>query len=176
MAIAKKKAAKKAAAKPKTDPYKIVWWVNTQRSNEPVDARTKSALEWVEKKSGIKITVVQGSYQARFGGGASASAGTHDQGGVVDVMTINLTRRQRIKLIRWAKRAGFAAWYRNWPGNQHSHWVLRGHRNLAPLAAEQVRSYDAHRNGLADNAFDRSWRPKKSRRWSYRKNRPVIGK
>ena len=157
-------------------PYALTSWDNPQSwiPDEPIDQRTKSALKWVERKSGVKITVVQGSYQARFGGGAGASAGTHDAGGVVDVMTIHLTRRQRIRLIRWAKKAGFAAWYRNWPGNVHSHWVLRGHRNLAPLAAQQVRDFDNGRTGLVGALLDRTWRPKVPRRWSHRKNRPIL--
>ena len=159
-------------------PYAMTKWDNPQPwiADEPIDERTKSALKWVERKSGVRITVVQGSYQAKFGGSATTSAGTHDQGGVVDVMTVHLKRRQRIKMIRWAKRAGFAAWYRNWPGNQHSHWVLRGHRNLAPSAAAQVRDFDAGRTGLVGALVDHTWRPRKPRRWSHRQGKPVIGR
>ena len=156
-------------------PYQLTWWDNPAwKADEPVDQRTKSALQWVERKTGIKIIVLQGSYQAKFGGGATASAHTHDQGGVVDVATAHLSRLQRIKLNRWAKRAGFAAWYRNWPGNRHAHWVLRGHRDLHPEAAAQVRSYDAHRDGLFHNLWDRTWRPRRPRRWNHRRNRPIV--
>ena len=36
----------------------------------------------------------------------------------------------------------------------HIHAVLRGHRNLAPLAAQQVTAYDTHRDGLAGNGYE----------------------
>lgn len=168
---------KKSVVVNRDNPYRLVWWDNPSwMKDEPVDARTRSALQWVERKSGIKIIILQGSYQAKFGGGASVSAGTHDKGGVVDVQTIHLRRLQRIKLIRWMKRAGFAVWYRNWPGNKHAHAVLRGHKNLHPEAAAQVTAYDSRRDGLVGNLLDRTWRPRKRRRWSHRQNRPIIGK
>ena len=155
------------AKRNKSKPYGRTTW-----NGQVIDNRTASALKWVQRKAGIPVVVVQGSYKA--GNGAAASAGTHDGGGVVDVQTIHLTRQQRVRLMRWAKRAGFAAWFRNWPGNVHAHWVLRGHRNLDPSAAAQVRSYDAHRDGLAGNAYDPTWRPRKPRRWSHRRNKPIV--
>ena len=155
------------AKRNKSKPYGRTTW-----NGQVIDNRTASALKWVQRKAGIPVVVVQGSYKA--GNGAAASAGTHDGGGVVDVQTIHLTRQQRVRLMRWAKRAGFAAWFRNWPRNVHAHWVLRGHRNLDPSAAAQVRSYDAHRDGLAGNAYDPTWRPRKPRRWSHRRNKPIV--
>lgn len=160
-----------------TPPYQITWWDNPAwKADEPVDQRTKSALQWVEHKSGIKVIVVQGSYQAQYGGGASTSAHTHDEGGVVDIAVNHLSRWQRIRLMVWAKRAGFSGWYRHgpgWIGNEHFHLVLRHHRNLHPEAAAQVAAYDAHRNGLVSNLWDRTWRPRTPRRWSHRRNQPI---
>ena len=158
------------AKRNKSKPYGRTTW-----NGQVIDNRTASALKWVQRKAGIPVVVVQGSYKA--GNGASASAGTHDKGGVVDCSVNGLSRKQRIRLVRALKQAGFAAWYRRpMPGvwGPHIHAVLRGHRNLAPGAAAQVPSYDAHRNGLANNAYDRTWRPKRPRRWSHRRNRPIV--
>jgi hypothetical protein len=161
-------------------PYRIVWWDNPAwMDDEPVDERLKSALQWVERETGIKVLVVQGCYKAKYGGGANASAHTHDEGGVVDVAVKHLSRWQRIRLAHAFKRAGFAQWYRRgpgWVGNEHFHCVLRGHRNLHPEAAAQVVAYDARRNGLVSNLLDRTWRPKVKRRWSHRQNKPILGK
>ena len=147
------------------------------RGRTNVDLMTITAIEQAERLAGFQFEVTQGSYQG--GAGDSKSAGTHDGGGVDDIMTRHLSRRNRIKLIRGSKRAGFASWYRHgrgWVGNEHGHLVLRGHRNLHPEAAAQVVSYDSHRDGLFWNLWDRTWRPKVRRRWSHRKNRPVLGK
>jgi len=153
-----------------SDPYAITW-----RDGEPIDNRTASALRWAERKARVTARVVQGSYQAKYGGGAVASAGTHDSGGVLD-LALPDTRRKRIRLIRAMKRAGFAVWYRNWPGNRHIHAVLRKHANLAPLAAQQVLDYDNRLDGLVTRLRDRTWRPLVSRRWSHRQNKPILGK
>lgn len=158
----------------RSDPYDVTW-----RDGEPIDNRTASALRWVEKRTGVPIRVVQGSYQARYGGGATASAHTHDQGGVVDISTAELTKRQRIRLVHGLKRAGFAAWYRHgpgWVGNEHVHAVLRKHRNLHPEAAAQERDYDNLLNGLMSRLRDRTWRPLIPRRWSHRQNKPVLSR
>ncbi len=166
------KGAARHAAKRKpvnaSDPYGLTW-----RDGEPLDNRTATALKWAERKSGVTARVVQGSYQKRYGGGADASAGTHDQGGVID-LAIPATRRQRIRLIRACKKAGMAVWYRNWPGNQHIHAVMRKHANLAPAAAQQVIDYDNRLNGLVTRLRDRTWRPLIARRWSHRRNRVVF--
>ena len=157
-----------------TDPYAVTWvW------GEPVDRRTASFLQWVERKSGVPVRVVQGSYQKKYGGGAAASAGTHDGGGVVDLSISGLSRKQRVRLMRYIKRGGGFAWYRRgpgWVGTEHIHAGLRKHRNLAAGAAQQERDYDNRRNGLVSNLPDKTWRPKKPRRWSHRRNKPIVGK
>ena len=158
--------------KPAIDPYKIVW-----RDGEPIDARTDSAVAWVEKKSGLNMPIVQGSYKSRYGGGADASKGTHDGGGIIDVSIAGMSARDRVNLMHWAKRAGFFGWFRHgpgWEGNEHLHLGLRKHRNLAPLAAAQEIAYDNRRNGLVSNLRDNTWRPLIPRRWSHRRNRPVL--
>ena len=161
----------------KSDPYKRVQWRGVT-----LDERTKSALIWAEKhylavapKKRKPWRIGQGSFSF-----AQASAGTHSKGGTLDIMFAGLTRKQRRATVKWLRRAGFAAWAREgavWgANNDHCHAVLLGHRTLSLEAAKQTDSYRAHRDGLAGNAYDPTWRPKRPRRWSHRQNRPVLGK
>src|SRR5690348_13523061 len=113
------------------DPYAIVL-----RDGKKVDALTDGALKRAEKILGRKIPVTQGSYNA---GGVSASAGTHDGGGVVDVPAW-----QADETVIALRAVGFAAWHRPavaglWPA--HIHAVLIGNAKLAPVAARQVQAY-----------------------------------
>ncbi len=162
-----KKAVKKVKPeRVKTNPYERIWW-----RGFAMDRRTVSALEWVEKKTGQTIIITQGSYNP---GGVSASGGTHDGGGVVDIRTIHLSRRQRVQLMHWLKKAGFAAWYRKPPVfPYHIHAVLLDHRSASPAAKAQMVSYLNHRNGLVGDAYDKTFRPKPAVRWSHRQNKPV---
>ncbi len=168
---APKKTVKKAVKKVKpvrvkTNPYERIWW-----RGFALDRRTVSALEWVEKKTGQTIIITQGSYNP---GGVSASGGTHDGGGVIDLRTVHLTRKQRIKLVRTLKKAGFATWYRKPPVfPYHIHAVLLDHRSASPAAKAQMVSYLNHRNGLVGDAYDDTFRSKPAVRWSHRQNKPV---
>ena len=162
-------------------PYAKVQWRGVT-----VDQRTKSALKWAEKRY---IAVApnkrkpwrfgQGSYNA---GGVTASAGTHDGGGVVDIMFAGVPAKQRKATVKWLRKAGFAAWAREgalWGANgsnDHAHAVLRGHRTASKGAKDQMLAYDAHRDGLAGGRWDGTWRPKRRRRWSHKQNKPVLGK
>jgi hypothetical protein len=119
-----------------------------------VDWKTRAALEEAERRLGYPLTIVQGSYNA---GGVSASAGTHDRGGVVDLLAWDSKRKVRV-----LRSVGFAAWYRPtvrglW--GEHIHAVLIDHGALADSAARQVASYRAGRDGLRSNRVDRTWRP-----------------
>lgn len=153
----------------KTDPYRIRTWDGVHK----VDNRTYTALQRVQKRVKFPIKMSQGSYNV----GVEASKGTHDGGGIVDLSIAGLTAKQRVKLMHELKRAGFFAWFRTgsgWIGNEHIHAGLRKHKNLAWLAAKQELSYDQRRNGLANNAYDNTWRPKFRRHWSHRRNRVVF--
>ena len=119
-----------------------------------VDWKTRAALEEAERRLGYRLTVVQGSYNA---GGVSASAGTHDNGGVVDLLAWDWRRKVRV-----LRAIGFAAWYRPaikglW--GAHIHAVLIDHGRLAASAARQVAAYRNGRDGLAGNRVDPFWRP-----------------
>ena len=142
------------------------------------DNRTISAIKWAERnyievapKMRRPWVVTQGSYNP---GGVTASAGTHDGGGVLDLSIAGMSRKQIRAAVKWMRKAGFAAWFRDWPGNQHIHAVLLGHRNASPGARQQMAAYLNGRDGLAGNLVDNSWRPKRYRRWSHRRNMPVI--
>lgn len=119
------------------------------RDGKTVDRITDAALKAAEKRLGYVLTITQGSYNA---GGVAASSGTHDAGGVVDLMAWDW--ENKVKVLR---AVGFAAWYRRtlpgvWPA--HIHAVLIDHPNLAPSAARQVSAYLAKRDGLAGNGPD----------------------
>lgn len=127
-----------------TKPYDL-----TTHDGRRVDEITHRALLAAEKILGYELTITQGSYNA---GGVSASAGTHDGGGVVDLAAWDHANK-----IRALRRVGFAAWYRRpeqgpWPA--HIHAVLVGNARLAPSAQRQVDAYLAGRNGLANNGPD----------------------
>jgi hypothetical protein len=172
---------KKKPAVNKTDPYARRWWRGVQ-----LDNRTISAIEWAEarylrnQKTGKKRgkgrkawVMTQGSYNA---GGVAASAGTHDGGGVYDGSIRGLGDKQIKAMVKWLRKAGFAAWHRQgpgWVGNEHVHAVLLGHRKASRGAKDQMVQYRQHRNGLANHGWDDAWRPEpKLPRWSHRQNKP----
>lgn len=161
----------------KTDPYTRVAF-----RGHTLDNRTRSALVWAEAKyrevapkKRAPWRLGQGSYSQ-----GSLSAGTHSKGGTLDIMFAGLNKKQRRATVKWLRKAGFAAWAREgaaWgTNNDHCHAVLLGHRTLSVEAMRQTDSYRAHRDGLAGNGYDNTWRPKKPRRWSHKQNKPILGK
>lgn len=155
-------------------PYGRTWWRGHQFDN-----RTVSALLWAEKrflaedKRRAPFKVGQGSFAQ-----GSMSAGTHSQGSAVDLMFAGVNPKDRAATVKWLRRAGFAAWARVGPiwgtDNDHAHGILLGGTNASPQAKAQMASYLNHRNGLADNAYDRTPRPPIRRRWNHRLKRPVL--
>ncbi len=120
-----------------------------------VDWKTRAALEEAERRLGYPLTVVQGSYNP---GGVRQSGGTHDGGGVIDLLAWDWQRKVRV-----LRSIGFAAWYRPaisglW--GAHIHAVLVDHGRLSTAAAAQVASYRAGRDGLKGNRADTFWRPR----------------
>src|SRR5690625_709749 len=84
-----------------------------------------------------KVTIVQGAWMAKAGGGASASAGYHDGGGCLDFRTWNLTTTEVNHLIVAMRLEGAAAWRRDYaPGgwNPPTTITLVGARGLPPVA------------------------------------------
>lgn len=98
------------------------------------------------------FTLSQGSYHPGF----SASGGTHDGGGVIDVAVGGRDGTWRFNTVLALRKVGFAAWLRS-PAEgfpYHIHAVAIGDREMSPSAHAQVLSYFNGRNGLANNAAD----------------------
>ena len=113
-----------------------------------MDERTKAAIQVAERRLGYELTIVQGCYHA----GVSASAGTHDGGGVVDLAPYDYRRKVRVM-----RDLGWAIWHRpTIPGvwGEHIHGVLIGHKTMSASAAAQVVEYRAGGDGLAGSAKD----------------------
>lgn len=129
----------------------------TDRRGHTLDNLTDYALLAAEAELGYNprtLTILQGSYNA---GGVSASSGTHDGGGAVDLSPVNAAAK-----VHALRKVGFAAWHRSAiPGlwGEHIHAVLIGNAKLSPAAAAQVVDYRNHRDGLADHAADNTWHP-----------------
>ena len=129
---------------PALDPY-----AKLTRDGKTVDALTDGALKRAEARLGYPLTIVQGSYNV---GKVAASAGTHDGGGVVDLMPWDHDNK-----VTALRAVGFAAWYRPAiPGlwAAHIHAVLIGHGRLAMSASAQVQQYLGRRDGLKNNGPD----------------------
>lgn len=132
--------------------------------------RTAAALLECEHRLGYELTVLQGSYT----GSVSASAGTHDGGGAVDLVPFDWTRKVTVM-----RRVGFAAWHRpamsgQW--SEHVHAGLKGDLQAAPALVDQFRYYDQYLSGLADHAPD-PFLPHPStvfRYWLWRQRNPKM--
>ncbi len=126
------------------------------RGRRNVNRRTWNMIEAAEKLAGFTFVITQGSYNSNV----SASAGTHDGGGVVDIRARDLSPRKRGQVVLALRQVGFAAWLRTpgqskrapWP--YHIHAVARGDRDLSKQAAAQIRSYRRARNGLKGDGPD----------------------
>jgi hypothetical protein len=119
-------------------------------SGKTLNQRTLDMLKCAEARLGYDLYVVQGSYNA---GGVSASAGTHDGGGAVDVAPGSNPTEQ----VRALREVGFAAWHRvpsQGPWNEHIHAIAIGDAELSSGARTQVSEYYAGQNGLASHAPD----------------------
>ena len=68
---------------------------------------------------------------------------THDRGGCIDTNVTELTAAQQRKVIRVARKVGWAVWIRTAPpfDELHMHWVLLGDRDAHQDAKDQMASY-----------------------------------
>lgn len=111
------------------------------------DARTRDMLRAVEKITGRRVRVAQGSWS-----GAVASAGTHAGPGAVDLRTGHLTEAQKLDTVAALRRVGFAAWLRRAaPGvwGEHIHAIAIGCPGLPEAARRQVVAFKLGYDGLA---------------------------
>lgn len=120
-----------------------------------VNTRTKVMLERAVKLLTAydwTPVLVQGSYNK----GVSASAGTHDGGGVVDIRTDTMTRNGQELCVQALRKAGFAAWLRT-PADgfdTHIHAVAIGDREMSSAAKSQIAQWRDDTNGLANHGPD----------------------
>jgi hypothetical protein len=138
-----------------------------------VSKHTRNMVLWAEKRAGFRFHIAQGSWS-----GAAASAGTHTGPGAIDIGAAGLSKAQRVAAVHALKNAGFAAWYRrSVPGlwGPHIHCVAFGEK-CAPGAQAQKGSYDRHRDGLAGDGYDKTYRPNPKVKWGYLRKRPVRRK
>lgn len=134
-----------------SDAFEIVTY-----NGKRMDKKTRAFVQAMEEKLGYTVSITQGSYNA---GGVSASVGTHDQGGVLDLPAYDWERKLRV-----IKDLGGWGWYRPAiPGlwGAHIHFGIRKHGNLSAGAARQEIAYDNRRDGLKSNGYDGSYRPAK---------------
>lgn len=127
---------------------RVVW--RGKRLNQ----RTVAMIQAVERLTGSELDLMQGSYNR---GGVSASAGTHDGGGAIDVRMTDLSAKERTAVVLAMRKVGFAAWLRtpsqsDWPF--HIHAIAVGDQDLSRGAAHQVKEYRRGRNGLANRGPD----------------------
>jgi len=119
-----------------------------------LDAYTLFGLREAERRFGGPFTITQGGYN---GGAVSASAGTHNGGGVVDISTRAMSSGEKREAVRALREAGFAAWLRtpdqgDWP--EHIHAVQLGNAKRSPSAKRQAEAYRRGLNGLANGRRD----------------------
>lgn len=140
------------------------------RDGHKLDRRTAMLLEAAEKRSGVKVRLIQGS----FNHGVSASAGTHDGSGAFDVWPLSGRQEDAQKFLRAVRIEGAAAWIRDpsqGPWSYHIHGITIGNKGLAPLAAQQVSLYYRGYDGLAGMGRDPFWRPSPIRQFHMHKRR-----
>lgn len=119
-----------------------------------MDARTRDMFVEARRICDAPLFITQGGFNK---GGVSASAGTHDGGGALDIRARNLTKAQIAEAIRRLRQVGFAAWHRtpaqgDWV--EHIHCIAVGCASLSAGAQAQVRDYLAGKNGLANHRPD----------------------
>lgn len=98
------------------------------------------------------LDVTKGSYT----GPDSSSQATHAGGGAIDLSVRTRCGRSVKRIVRKLRRVGFAAWYRNWPGNRHIHAIAVSDPDLATEIAfpgwfdarEQVVAFAQKKDGL----------------------------
>lgn len=128
--------------------------------------RTIAHLLWTiaqlaKQHPGARLVVIQGSYNE----GVTASAGTHDKDGVLDVEIVGLSGWQTQRFLR---ECGWADWFRHtgaWasPARWHNHMISIGCPGpVGIFVPGQLDDYFRHALGLAgqhDSGDDTSWFP-----------------
>lgn len=138
------------------DPYAVVLF-----RGKRVRACDADLLLEAEERLGYQLTVVQGM-PAPGAEGATASAGTHDDGRVWDLTAWD--HRRKVRVLR---DLGAAVWWRPtlpgvWAEHIHGLTILDSVDNaehIAPAGFRQIGSYLRRRDGLARDLPDPTYRP-----------------
>lgn len=122
-----------------------------------VNVRTRVMIERAEsymKQMGInsKLSFSQGSYNTSV----SASAGTHDGGGALDIRIGGYSSATADNVVKALRMAGFAAWHRgvNDSFDPHIHAIAIGDTRATQVAKNQVSEYRRGGDGLVGSAGD----------------------
>jgi peptidoglycan hydrolase-like protein with peptidoglycan-binding domain len=99
------------------------------------------------------LDATKGSYT----GPDSSSAATHAGGGAVDLSIRTRCGKTVRRVVRSLRRVGFAAWFRNWSGNEHIHAIAISDPDMATEnafpgnfdAREQVVAFAQKKDGLS---------------------------
>lgn len=145
------KADWKTVAAPPSD-YRIVNFRGVK-----VNVRTRVMIERAEsymKQMGIntKLSFSQGSYSTSV----SASAGTHDGGGALDIRINGFSSATADNVVKALRMAGFAGWRRgvNDSFPPHIHAIAIGDKRATPVAKNQVTEYRSGGDGLVGSRGD----------------------
>jgi hypothetical protein len=116
-----------------------------------MDQKTKAFVQAMEAKLDYPLTILQGCYNP---GGVKPSGGTHDLGGVIDLVPWDFENKVKV-----ARELGAFAWHRLpipkvW--GEHIHLGIRNQGNLSSEAQTQQVDFDGTpgRDGLAGHAVD----------------------
>ena len=134
-----------------------------------INQRTKDALIWAERKSGVRVVPTQGSWSMAV----QASSTTHAGGGAVDLSVRGLNPPQLRALLTALKDAGFAAWHRLpvaglW--SEHIHCIGILDPSASASAKAQTRSFLDGKDGLKGDRPDPTYRPSPAVYW-----KPDVG-
>jgi|YNPNPStandDraft_1061719.scaffolds.fasta_scaffold26499_3 hypothetical protein len=124
-----------------------------------LNQRTLWMLQHAQQLYGGTHDLVRAVTQGSYSPGVSASFGTHDGGGAVDLSVRDLNDWNHIlyedlhKIILALRQAGFAAWVRwpdvLYPGSPiHIHAIAIGDADLSPAARDQLIGPDGYFRGF----------------------------
>lgn len=154
---AKAKTSTPAPASWKTAPAPANDYRRVQYHGVTMNVRTRQMLQRAEKYAKAmgapgSFSLSQGSYHR----GVSASAGTHDGGGALDIRISAYSRATADKMVKALRMAGFAAWRRGVNDGlpPHIHAMAIGDRQETAIAKAQVREYFHGGDGLRGSRRD----------------------
>jgi peptidoglycan hydrolase-like protein with peptidoglycan-binding domain len=90
-------------------------------SSVVLNARTINMLRAAGHR--ISPSCVLDPSKGSYTGPDDSSKATHAGGGAVDLSIRTLCGKRPRGVVRQLRKVGFAAWFRDWPGNQHIHAV-----------------------------------------------------